>query len=142
MKSGFVSIVGRPNTGKSTLINTIINSHIAILLFQLVFQYYLFLKHLLVLYRQSQTNLYKSVQTLINSIINSHIAIVSNVAGTTRNTIQGVYHDKDASIINLSPDPNPDAASTTKRIASISSKDSQACLFKCFPKRSRKIKHC
>ena len=54
MKSGFVSIVGRPNTGKSTLINT---------------------------------------------IINSHIAIVSNVAGTTRNTIQGVYHDKDTQIV-------------------------------------------
>ena len=54
MKSGFVSIVGRPNTGKSTLINT---------------------------------------------IINSHIAIVSNVAGTTRNSIQGVYHDKDTQIV-------------------------------------------
>ena len=54
MKSGFVSIVGRPNTGKSTLINT---------------------------------------------IINSHIAIVSNVAGTTRNTIQGVYHYKDTQIV-------------------------------------------
>lgn len=54
MKSGFVSIIGRPNTGKSTLINT---------------------------------------------IINEHIAIVSNVAGTTRNTIQGVYHDKDTQIV-------------------------------------------
>lgn len=54
MKSGFVSIVGRPNTGKSTLINT---------------------------------------------IIDEHIAIVSNVAGTTRNTIQGVYHDKDTQIV-------------------------------------------
>lgn len=54
MKSGFVSIVGRPNTGKSTLINT---------------------------------------------IVNEHIAIVSNVAGTTRNTIQGVYHDEDTQIV-------------------------------------------
>lgn len=54
MKSGFVSIIGRPNTGKSTLLNT---------------------------------------------IVNEHIAIVSNVAGTTRNTIQGVYHDEDTQIV-------------------------------------------
>lgn len=54
MKSGFVSIIGRPNTGKSTLLNT---------------------------------------------ILKSHIAIVSNVAGTTRNAIQGVYNDDEAQII-------------------------------------------
>lgn len=54
MKSGFVSIIGRPNTGKSTLINT---------------------------------------------IIKEKIAIVSDVAGTTRNTIQGVYHSEDAQIV-------------------------------------------
>ncbi len=54
MKSGFVSIVGRPNTGKSTLINT---------------------------------------------LINQKIAIVSNVAGTTRNTIQGIYNDDDSQIV-------------------------------------------
>lgn len=54
MKSGFVSIVGRPNTGKSTLINT---------------------------------------------IVNDKIAIVSNVAGTTRNTIQGVYHGDNFQIV-------------------------------------------
>ena len=54
MKSGFVSIVGRPNTGKSTL---------------------------------------------INAIVNEKIAIVSNIAGTTRNTIQGVYHGDDFQIV-------------------------------------------
>jgi len=54
MKSGFACIVGRPNVGKSTL---------------------------------------------LNSILKEHIAIVSNVAGTTRNTIQGVYNDNDAQIV-------------------------------------------
>lgn len=54
MKSGFVSIIGRPNTGKSTLLNT---------------------------------------------ILDSHIAIVSNVAGTTRNTVQGVYNDAESQIV-------------------------------------------
>lgn len=54
MRSGFVSIIGRPNTGKSTLLNT---------------------------------------------VLKTHLAIVSNVAGTTRNAIQGVYNDEDAQII-------------------------------------------
>ncbi len=54
MRSGFVSIIGRPNTGKSTLINT---------------------------------------------LINEKIAIVSSVAGTTRNTIQGVYNEADTQIV-------------------------------------------
>lgn len=54
MKSGFISIIGRPNTGKSTLLNT---------------------------------------------IINSKIAIVSDVAGTTRNSIHGVYNDGDTQIV-------------------------------------------
>jgi len=54
MKSGFVSIIGRPNTGKSTLLNT---------------------------------------------IINNKIAIVSDVAGTTRNSIHGVYNDDDTQIV-------------------------------------------
>lgn len=54
MKSGFVSIIGRPNTGKSTLLNT---------------------------------------------IINNKVAIVSDVAGTTRNSIHGVYNDSECQIV-------------------------------------------
>ena len=54
MKSGFVSIIGRPNTGKSTL---------------------------------------------LNSIVNAKLAITSNVAGTTRNTIEGIYNEPETQII-------------------------------------------
>ena len=54
MKCGFVSLVGRPNVGKSTL---------------------------------------------LNSILGLHLAITSNVSGTTRNVIQGIYNDEDSQII-------------------------------------------
>ena len=52
-KSGFVSIVGRPNVGKSTL---------------------------------------------LNCILETKLAIMSDVAQTTRNTIQGIYTDDQAQL--------------------------------------------
>lgn len=54
MKCGFVSLVGRPNVGKSSL---------------------------------------------LNSILGLKLAITSNVSGTTRNIIQGIYNDSDSQII-------------------------------------------
>ena len=54
MKCGFVSLVGRPNVGKSSL---------------------------------------------LNSVLGMKLAITSNVSGTTRNVIQGIYNDEDSQII-------------------------------------------
>ena len=54
MKCGFVSLVGRPNVGKSSL---------------------------------------------LNSILDMKLAITSNVSGTTRNVIQGIYNDDDSQIV-------------------------------------------
>ena len=53
-RSGFVALIGRPNVGKSTL---------------------------------------------LNYVVGQKVAIMSNVAQTTRNKIQGIYTSKEAQIV-------------------------------------------
>ena len=53
-KCGFVTIMGRPNVGKSTL---------------------------------------------LNGLLNIHLAITTDKAGTTRNSIEGIYQDDEAQIV-------------------------------------------
>lgn len=78
MKSGFVSIIGRPNVGKSTLINT---------------------------------------------IINRKVAITSNVSGTTRNIIQGIYNDADTQIVFVD---TPGIHKPTNRLGKVLNKEALA----------------
>ena len=74
MKCGFVSIVGRPNVGKSTL---------------------------------------------LNSILVMKLAITSNVSGTTRNVIQGIYNDDDSQIIFVD---TPGIHKPTRKLESLMNK--------------------
>ena len=53
-KCGFVTIMGRPNVGKSTL---------------------------------------------LNCLLNIHLAITTDKAGTTRNSIEGIYQDEESQIV-------------------------------------------
>lgn len=53
-KCGFVTIMGRPNVGKSTL---------------------------------------------LNGLLNIHLAITTDKAGTTRNSIEGIYQDDESQIV-------------------------------------------
>lgn len=75
MRSGFVSIVGRPNVGKSTL---------------------------------------------LNSIIGSHVAITSDISGTTRTLIEGIYHEKDTQIIFID---TPGIAKPLNKLGKIMNKE-------------------
>ena len=74
MKCGFVSLVGRPNVGKSTL---------------------------------------------LNSLLGMKLAITSNVSGTTRNVIQGIYNDKDSQIIFID---TPGIHNPTHKLGSLMNK--------------------
>lgn len=88
MKSGFVSLVGRPNAGKSTL---------------------------------------------LNSIIGKKVAITSNKPQTTRNSIQGIYHEKDTQIVFVDTPgihkPNHKLGSYLNKQAYYSSTDVDVILF-------------
>ena len=88
MKSGFVSLVGRPNAGKSTL---------------------------------------------LNSIIGKKVAITSNKPQTTRNSIQGIYHEKDIQIVFVDTPgihkPNHKLGSYLNKQAYYSSTDVDVILF-------------
>ncbi len=74
MKCGFVSLVGRPNVGKSTL---------------------------------------------LNSILGMKLAITSDVSGTTRNVIQGIYNDDDSQIIFVD---TPGIHKPTRKLESLMNK--------------------
>lgn len=73
-KCGFVSLVGRPNVGKSTL---------------------------------------------LNQLLGMKLAITSNVSGTTRNVIQGIYNDIDSQIIFVD---TPGIHKPTHKLGSIMNK--------------------
>ena len=74
MKCGFVSLVGRPNVGKSTL---------------------------------------------LNSLLKMKLAITSNVSGTTRNVIQGIYNDENSQIVFVD---TPGIHKPTHKLGSIMNK--------------------
>ncbi|MCI8346960.1 MAG: GTPase Era [Bacilli bacterium] len=73
-KCGFVSLVGRPNVGKSTL---------------------------------------------LNQLLGMKLAITSNVSGTTRNVIQGIYNDSESQIIFVD---TPGIHKPTHKLGSIMNK--------------------
>lgn len=88
MKSGFISIVGRPNVGKSTL---------------------------------------------INNLVGSKVAITSNKPQTTRNNIQGIYHEEDTQMVFIDTPgihkPNHKLGQYLNKQAYYSLEDSDVILF-------------